>query len=40
LLDHEMLDVQVTEAVALFCYQVKKWTGAFAALEEKRRIEP
>ena len=24
-------DVRVAEAVALFCYQVKKWIGAFAA---------
>jgi len=24
-------DVRAAEAVALFCYQVKKWTGAFAA---------
>jgi len=23
--------VRATEAVALFCYQVKKWVGAFAA---------
>jgi hypothetical protein len=25
LLDHEMQDVRAAEAVALFCYQVKKW---------------
>jgi acetate kinase len=31
LLDHETYDVRAAEAVALFCYQVKKWIGAFAA---------
>ncbi len=31
LLDHETPDVRAAEAVALFCYQVKKWIGAFAA---------
>ncbi len=31
LLDHETQDVRAGEAVALFCYQVKKWIGAFAA---------
>ncbi len=31
LLDCETRDVRATEAVALFCYQVKKWIGAFAA---------
>ena len=31
LLEHEMQDVRAAEAVALFCYQVKKWIGAFAA---------
>ena len=31
LLEHETLDVRAAEAVALFCYQVKKWIGAFAA---------
>jgi acetate kinase len=31
LLDRETLDVRAAEAVALFCYQVKKWVGAFAA---------
>jgi len=31
LLDHEAHDVRAAEAVALFCYQVKKWIGAFAA---------
>jgi acetate kinase len=31
LLERETEDVRATEAVALFCYQVKKWIGAFAA---------
>jgi len=31
LLDRETQDVRSAEAVALFCYQVKKWIGAFAA---------
>jgi acetate kinase len=31
LLDRESKDVRAAEAVALFCYQVKKWIGAFAA---------
>jgi len=31
LLGHEKQDVRAAEAVALFCYQVKKWIGAFAA---------
>ena len=31
LLDREAQDVRPAEAVALFCYQVKKWIGAFAA---------
>jgi acetate kinase len=31
LLEHEAGDVRAAEAVALFCYQVKKWIGAFAA---------
>jgi acetate kinase len=31
LLVHENDDVRAAEAVALFCYQVKKWIGAFAA---------
>jgi acetate kinase len=31
LLDREGQDVRAAEAVALFCYQVKKWIGAFAA---------
>ncbi len=31
LLDRESRDVRAAEAVALFCYQVRKWIGAFAA---------
>ncbi|MGA9031716.1 MAG: acetate/propionate family kinase [Sulfuricaulis sp.] len=31
LLDRETQDVRAADAVALFCYQVKKWIGAFAA---------
>ncbi len=31
LLDLERQDVRAAEAVALFCYQAKKWIGAFAA---------
>ena len=31
LLQHETQDVRAAEAVALFCYQVKRWIGAFAA---------
>ena len=31
LLDRETQDVRAAEAVALFCYQIKKWIGAFAA---------
>ena len=31
LLGSEARDVRAAEAVALFCYQVKKWIGAFAA---------
>ncbi|MEO9078860.1 MAG: acetate/propionate family kinase [Rhodanobacter sp.] len=31
LLDCENRDVRAAEAVALFCYQIKKWIGAFAA---------
>ncbi|MGO9938435.1 MAG: acetate/propionate family kinase [Terracidiphilus sp.] len=31
LLDRETQDVRAAEAVAQFCYQVKKWIGAFAA---------
>jgi acetate kinase len=32
LLKDETHDVRAAEAVALFCYQVKKWIGAFAAV--------
>jgi acetate kinase len=31
LLERESTDVRAAEAVSLFCYQVKKWIGAFAA---------
>lgn len=31
LLKKEANDVRAAEAIALFCYQVKKWIGAFAA---------
>jgi len=31
LVKRESQDVRAAEAVALFCYQVKKWVGAFAA---------
>ena len=31
LLNRETQDVRAAEAIALFCYQVKKWIGAFAA---------
>ena len=31
LLNHESEDVRAAEAIALFCYQVKKWIGAYAA---------
>jgi acetate kinase len=31
LLDCETTDVRAAEAIALFCYQLKKWIGAFAA---------
>ena len=31
LLEHEAQDVRAAEAVALFCYQAKKWIGAFTA---------
>ena len=31
LLDAETKDVRAAEAVALFCYQVRKWIGAYAA---------
>jgi acetate kinase len=31
LLEHETQDVRAAEAVTLFCYQAKKWIGAYAA---------
>jgi acetate kinase len=31
LLAKEVADVRAAEAVALFCYQAKKWIGAYAA---------
>ena len=31
LLAREAADIRAAEAVALFCYQLKKWIGAFAA---------
>ena len=31
LLDHEATDPRAAEAVAIFCYQVRKWIGGFAA---------
>jgi acetate kinase len=31
LLDRESSDVRAAEAIAVFCYQIKKWIGAFAA---------
>ncbi len=31
LLDRETQDVRAAEAVTLFCYQARKWIGAFAA---------
>ena len=31
LLSQEAHDIRAAEAVALFCYQAKKWIGAFAA---------
>lgn len=31
LLARESTDIRAAEAVALFCYQIKKWIGAFAA---------
>jgi acetate kinase len=31
LLQRESQDVRAAEAIALFCYQIKKWIGAFAA---------
>jgi len=32
LLDRELEDVRAREALALFCYQAKKWIGSFAAV--------
>lgn len=32
LLDHEKMDERAAEAVALFCYQAKKWIGSFAGV--------
>jgi acetate kinase len=32
LLDQEATDTRSAEAVALFCYQAKKWIGAFSAV--------
>jgi len=32
LLGREATDIRAAEAVALFCYQIKKWIGAFAAV--------
>jgi acetate kinase len=31
LLDREAQDVRAAEAIALFCYQIRKWIGGFAA---------
>jgi acetate kinase len=31
LLEHETQDGRAADAVALFCYQIRKWIGAFAA---------
>ncbi len=31
LLEREQQDVRAAEAIAVFCYQIKKWIGAFAA---------
>jgi acetate kinase len=31
LLENERRDVRAAEAIAVFCYQVKKWLGSFAA---------
>jgi acetate kinase len=32
LLAHETHDVRAAEAIALFCYQIKKWIGGYAAV--------
>ena len=37
LLAQEARDIRAAEAVALFCYQAKKWIGAFAAALEQGR---
>ncbi|MBA3237693.1 MAG: acetate/propionate family kinase [Parachlamydiaceae bacterium] len=31
LLNHEKEDIRAAEAIQLFCYQIKKWIGAYAA---------
>jgi acetate kinase len=31
LLEHESVDARAREALAIFCYQAKKWVGAYAA---------
>lgn len=31
LLAHEVDDVRAAEAIAVFCYQIKKWIGAYTA---------
>jgi len=31
LLGHELQEMRAAEAVSLFCYQAKKWVGAYAA---------
>jgi acetate kinase len=32
LLAHENSDVRAADAIALFCYQARKWIGAYAAV--------
>jgi acetate kinase len=32
LLDIEATDIRAAEAIAIFCYQAKKWIGSFAAV--------
>ncbi|MBD2756537.1 acetate/propionate family kinase [Spirosoma validum] len=32
LLDRQSVDIRAAEAVALFCYQTRKWVGAFSAV--------
>jgi acetate kinase len=34
LLEREMLDIRAAEAVALFCYQVKKWIGSWRPIPD------